>query len=142
MPGGAGNDIYYVDNSGDVVSEDMTPGTDDDGDDTVLGGNGADRFAFEYAGAANGVDTVTDYAHGTDSLWFNGADYGVAAGGTLSADIFTAGTSAVGTHGQFIWNASSHTLYRDDDGTGSDAAVAIATFTGVTTLYTTDFHFK
>ena len=91
---------------------------------------------------ANGVDTVTDYVHGTDSLWFNGVDYGVAVGGTLPGNMLTDGAAAVGTHAQFIWDASSHTLYWDDDGMGSDAAVAIATFTGVTTLDVSDFHFK
>jgi VCBS repeat-containing protein len=139
-----GNDILL----GAGGNDGLNGGNGDDfldggpGNDTLTGGDGADRFAFEYAGTANGFDTVTDYVHGTDSIWFNGADYGIAVGGTLPDNMFTTGAAAVGTHAQFIWDPANHTLYWDDDGTGNDAAVAIATFTGVSTLNTSDFHFK
>ena len=41
----------------------------------------------------------------------------------------------------FIWNATNHTLYWDDDGTGSHAAIAIATFVGSVTVTASDLHF-
>jgi serralysin len=151
--GNAGDNIIHGNNSDNVITgldgnDVLLGGGGNDsldggsGNDILVGGAGADRFAFEYAGAANGFDTVADYAHGTDSLWFNGADYGVSVGGTLSANMFTTGASAAGTHAQFVWDAANHTLYWDDDGTGADAAIAIATFTGVTNIDATDFHFK
>ncbi|MEI9905467.1 MAG: hypothetical protein WDN06_17130 [Asticcacaulis sp.] len=36
MYGGAGDDTYYVDTAGDVVSEQTTAGVDDGGNDTVV----------------------------------------------------------------------------------------------------------
>jgi len=121
-----------------------------DGNDTIVGGhgndyfeggNGADSFVFGAAGAANGVDKIGDFVHGTDLLLFTGADYGFTSGHVLTATEFTAGSTAVGSSAQFIWNAAAHTLYWDDDGTGSDAAVAIVTFLGSPTVDHNDIHF-
>jgi len=111
------------------------------GNDTLTGGAGMDSFVFSAA-AANGVDSIQDFVHGTDQLWFTGSDYGFAIGHSLTASEFTAGTAAVGTSAQFIWDAANHTLYWDDDGTGSHAAIAIATFNGGATLSASDFHFS
>ncbi len=213
MYGGGGNDTYYVDNAGDVVSEESTgAGIDDgggdrvmstisytlgnfienlnllgsadingtgnygignglngnsgnnvlsglggndtlngaDGNDTLIGGqgndvlnggNGADIFVFAAANFANGLDTVQDFVHGTDLLRFSAFDYGFTAGHSLSPSEFTAGSSAVGSSAQFIWDASTHTLYWDDDGTGGDAAVAIAVFNAGATVTAADLHF-
>jgi Ca2+-binding RTX toxin-like protein len=110
------------------------------GNDTLTGGAGADSFVFAAA-SANGKDTIQDFVHGADQLWFTGSDYGFAAGHTLTASEFTAGTTAVGASAQFIWNAATHTLYWDDDGTGGHAAIAIATFGGGATVDASDFHF-
>jgi len=110
------------------------------GDDTLTGGAGIDYFGFSAA-MLNGKDAIQDFVHGTDQLWFIGSDYGFAAGHALTASEFTAGTAAAGTSAQFIWDASSHTLYWEDDGTGGHAAIAIATFGGGATVDASDFHF-
>ena len=100
------------------------------GNDELLGGAGADTFAFEAAGAANGFDVVRGgFVSGFDKLEFRTADgYSATAG-------FTAGSAAVGSGAQFVFNAATHTLSYDADGDGAGAAVAIAAFlpdTGVT----------
>jgi Ca2+-binding RTX toxin-like protein len=134
---GTGNELAnsISGNSGDNV---LTGGA---GDDTIDGGIGADTFVFAAAGATNGYDTILDFVHGTDKLVFSGADYGFAPGHTLTASEFTAGSAASGASPQFIWDASTHTLYWDDDGTGSDAAIAIAGFNGTPTVTASDFVF-
>ncbi|MBW8882557.1 MAG: calcium-binding protein [Asticcacaulis sp.] len=111
------------------------------GNDTLWGGTGADSFMFSAAGAANGVDNVQDFVHGTDLLVFASADYGFSAGHGLTASEFTVGSSASGASAQFVWDAAGHTLYWDHDGAGGDAAVAIATFDASATLDASDFHF-
>ncbi len=111
-----------------------------DGNDILNGGAGTDQFVFAAA-AINGKDTVQDFVHGTDQLWFMGTDYGFTAGHVLTASEFTLGSSASGASGQFIYDAATHTLYWDDDGTGGHAAIAIATFNGSPTITATDFHF-
>jgi len=102
------------------------------GNDTLNGGNGADTFVFAAAGTVNGNDTVQDFLHGTDQVFFTGSDYGFAAGHVLTASEFTVGSAAAGASAQFVWDAATHTLYWDHDGAGGDAAVAIATFNGAT----------
>ena len=133
--GNDGNNVLSGLNGNDTL-------TGNGGNDTLIGGSGTDYFAFSAAGSANGVDNVQDFVHGTDQLWFAGSNYGFASGHGLTASEFTAGSSAVGTSAQFIWDAASHTLYWDDDGTGSHAAIAIATFGGGATLTASDFHFS
>ncbi len=122
LDGGAGSDI-------------LTGGA---GNDTLTGGADADSFAFQSA-ATNGLDTIQDFVHGVDSLVFTASDYGFTAGHTLTAAEFT--TAATGTGAQFIWDAATHTLYWDDDGTNADVAIAIATFAGAPTVTASDLHF-
>ncbi|WP_443751059.1 calcium-binding protein [Asticcacaulis solisilvae] len=110
------------------------------GNDTLNGGSGADSFMFSAA-SGNGKDTIQDFVHGTDQLVFTGSDYGFSAGHNLTSAEFSVGSSAVGSHAQFIWNTATHTLYWDDDGNGSHAAIAIATFTNGATVTASDFHF-
>jgi hypothetical protein len=55
-----------------------------------------------------------------DKLVINASDYGFAAGSGVA-------TSAAGT-GQFVYNATTKSLFWDADGSGSGAAVLIATF--------------
>ncbi len=124
LSGGAGNDTLY----GGA------------GNDSLTGGDGADMFVFGAA-AVNGTDKVADFVHGTDALVFLSGDYGFAAGHVLSAAEFTVGAKAVGGGAQFVWNASSHTLYWDHDGAGGDAAVALATFGTAATVTASDLHF-
>ena len=111
------------------------------GNDVLNGGTGADTFVFAAAGAANGLDTVQDFVHGTDHLLFTGTDYGFAAGHLLAASEFTAGSSAAGASAQFVWDAAAHTLYWDHDGQGGDAAIAIATFDAGATVTAGDLIF-
>ncbi len=89
------------------------------GNDILEGGDGADRFVFSAA-SVNGKDTIQDFVHGVDKLVFATADYGSSA--------FTAGTAAVGSGAQFVWNETTHTLSWDHDGAGGDLAIQIAVF--------------
>ena len=50
----------------------------------------------------------------------------------LATSEFTAGTSAVGTSAQFIWDGTSKKLYWDADGTDAAAAIELAILTGAT----------
>jgi len=98
-------------------------------------------IVFAAAGAANGSDSVVDFVHGTDQLLFTGADYGFAAGHTLTSNEFTVGAAAVDDTPQFIWNPTTHVLYWDSDGNGSHAAVIIAGFQNRGVVTASDIHF-
>ena len=104
------------------------------GADTLTGGGGADKF--EYAAASEGGDTITDFSAAQgDTIYVSHAfGGGLAASGSPTAAEFVLGTAATSANGQFLWNSATSTLSWDPDGTGSAAAVKIATLTGVTTL--------
>ena len=102
MNGGAGNDIYYVDNLGDVVSEDDGAGGDAGGFDIVYSsvdvaiGDGIENLYLTGAGATNGTGNDLDNrilgnsganvlsgGEGTDQLVGNaGNDTLIGGGGT------------------------------------------------------------
>ena len=62
------------------------------------------------------------------------------AAGALDPSHFVQGTAATtpGT-GQFVWNDVAKTLSWDEDGSGGQAAIAIATLMGTVTLGDSDF---
>lgn len=141
--GGAGNDsligyassatVYGGTGDDDLrgIDADLNGGNGNDtlsggrGNDAMGGGAGADRFVFGSV-ALNGHDHVVDFQHGIDALVFSGADYGFAAGHGLTDAEFTAGSAAVGSSAQFVWDAAAGKLWWDADGVGAGAAFEIA----------------
>ena len=193
MYGGGGNDYYYVDNAGDVVSEQTVVGVDDGGFDRVTatvdftlgafieqlvlggtgaingtgndlantitgnagnnrlsgkvgsddltGGAGADDFVFAHFGSANGNDHLKDFVSGVDHLAFTAADYGWSAGHVLTATELSLTGVAVGTDKQFVYDAATHQLYWDSNGSAAGGVVALATFDNGAAPTTGDFVF-
>jgi Ca2+-binding RTX toxin-like protein len=138
LSGGAGNDTLSGGAGNDVLSGGA-------GLDILTGGAGADTFVFGPANATS-TDKVTDFSSAEgDRLQFQASDFGLSLGhglnadGTLSADYFAIvsgkTTQATQSHGQFLFNVTSKTLFWDADGNAggarSQAPVAIASFTGV-----------
>ncbi len=70
------------------------------GNDTLIGGDGADRFLFDSA--SDGTDQVTDFQVGTDTL----ALTGTAVSGLSLPDILTANLSSDGS-GNAVFNFGS-----------------------------------
>jgi Ca2+-binding RTX toxin-like protein len=142
LDGGNGNDLLWGDDGNDTLNGGA-------GNDTVSGGAGADLMtggagadAFFLGSVTSGADTIQDFQHGSDYIGLTGAEFGFGAGHLLTAAEFTAGPMAVGMSAQFVYNAANNTLYYDHDGAGGDAAVAIATFSGVVTVTASDIHFE
>ncbi len=121
-------------NSGDNVIRGMG------GNDVLTGGAGADTFVFEAAGSGD-LDRITDFQSGVDHLAFTGADYGFAAGHVLASAELTLGSVAAGALAQFVFDASTHTLWWDADGSGSGHAVVLAILEGQASLHAGDFLF-
>ena len=129
---------------------DGTPGNDTllggIGDDTLIGGLGADtltggagRDHFVYQSAAEGGDTIKDFAVAEDSLSFSASGFGaglvagqqLVAGTNFVADANPTATSETGT---FLFNTDTHDLVWDFDGLGAGEAVQIAHFETAVTL--------
>lgn len=112
------------------------------GVDTLTGGGGAD--VFTYRTASEGGDTITDFG-GDDQFRIAATGFGggLAAGVSLSLAAAATGTLvngnvALSNFATFLY--SDGVLQFDADGTGSSAAVTIATLTnGPATLDVTQF---
>lgn len=137
-----GND---ADNSfyGDAGNDSIAGGGGNDtlngatGQDRLTGGTGADVFVFDSWDGSNPFgDTITDFVSGTDRLAFVTADFD-----GMDAEVrFRIGTSAGGSgESWFYFNNATDRLFWDADGNGGNAAILVATLTGVNALTAADF---
>ncbi len=131
------------------------------GDDNLTGGAGADVFVFgkvitktasgdkalvaqtytDVATALTGVDTIKDFASGTDKIQLNRDQFSVfTTAGAINAANLKQGAGAVATTETewLLFDSASHVLSYDADGNGAGAAAAIVTLTGVNTLALAD----
>jgi Ca2+-binding RTX toxin-like protein len=121
LSGGSGNDIMRGNG----------------GADTLTGGAGSDTFRFLSAGEAN--DVITDYVANADAIEVSAAGFG---GGLLAGmNLTTSGRYisnltgfANAERGQFIFELDARTLWWDVDGTGAGVRLAVASFTGLSSL--------
>lgn len=108
------------------------------GQDRLTGGTGADVFVFDSGDGSNPFgDTITDFVSGTDRLAFVTGDFD----GMSAAAQFQIGGSP-GTVGEpwFYFNNATDRLFWDADGAGGNAAILVATLTGVNSLTLADFN--
>lgn len=107
----------------------------DAGADLLTGGIGADEFHYsKREGNDPWGDTITDFTSGQDFISIITGDFA----GMTDVLQFRNGTSAGGTGSWFFFNAANDGLFWDADGTGSGAAVRVATMTGVNSLIAAD----
>ncbi|MEE1656932.1 cadherin domain-containing protein [Microvirga sp. CF3062] len=118
------------------------------GNDTLWGGVGKDTFVFDgKLGTSKtdrkvNFDTIKDYDVKNDSIWLendlfksNKALYAKIKKGTelapkkLESKFFTVGDKAKQADDYFVYDAKKRVLYYDADGSGSKAAIEMATFT-------------
>jgi Ca2+-binding RTX toxin-like protein len=146
LAAGAGN----IHGTGNAANNALTGNEGDNilsglaGNDTLAGGTGADRFVFAFAlDAATNVDTVADFAPGTDRLVLDDDFFpGVGAVGALDPAAFVSGagqTGALDASDRLIYDSTAGNLYFDPDGTGVKAAVLFATLAGAPALGAGDF---
>lgn len=155
--GGSGSDTITGNNLGNTLngmagSDKLQGGAGSDiliggtGTDTLNGGSGNDVFRF--AAPTDGGDIITDFSavSGNDDVFqikasaFGGgliANTLLAAGQLQISASDVAATSAV----RFIFETDTGILRYDDDGSGSHAAVVLATLQAGATVNLNDFQF-
>jgi Ca2+-binding RTX toxin-like protein len=110
------------------------------GSDTLVGNGGADSFAFTTALGANNVDTIFDFASGTDKIALDDAVFTAIGGlGTLNPNAFFAGTAAHDADDRIIYDQATGSLYYDADGNGAGAAILFATLANHQAVAASDF---
>jgi Ca2+-binding RTX toxin-like protein len=105
------------------------------------GGDGQDRFVFERAIKEGGnVDTVTDFASGSDTIALTGSVFAALRGDSdLSDNLWlTTSTSPATARSHLVFDPQSGVLSFDPDGSGPAASIAICTLVGVTKLTSND----
>ncbi|MBF0214830.1 MAG: hypothetical protein HQM00_14930 [Magnetococcales bacterium] len=137
LQGGDGHDRLRGEEGRDELQGDA-------GDDLLIGGSGSDRLTggagadrFQFLQKTDGGDTITDFdASQNDQLLFVSRPFGNLATGTLDAARLSVGTTGRATTAEqrFVFNTSNGVLKYDSDGSGSRAAVTIATLTQVSAL--------
>lgn len=99
------------------------------GNDFLHGAAGADTFVFDTAlSAANNLDTIEDFAVGSDRIELSSAIFGLPLG-VLAGSAFTMGAVATTIDHRILYDSVTGTLYFDADGSGAGAAVAFAQVT-------------
>jgi Ca2+-binding RTX toxin-like protein len=115
----------------------------DGGADSLAGGADSDTFVFNFP--SEGMDTIGDFASGTDKLEISVAGFGGGlTTGTDPATVFGSSGNANFTSEmeRFHLDTSTDTLYFDADGSGETAtAVAIAQFPNQAVLQPSDWVF-
>ncbi|TRU70253.1 MAG: hypothetical protein EWV47_19250, partial [Microcystis viridis Mv_BB_P_19951000_S68] len=109
------------------------------GNDTITGGAGSDRFIFNNRN--EGIDTITDFLSSQgDKIALSAAGFGggLAAGVAITAAQFVLGTTALNASNRLIYNTITGGLFFDGDGTGTLAAIQIATLSSKPTLTVSD----
>ncbi|WP_233271344.1 Calx-beta domain-containing protein [Microcystis aeruginosa] len=109
------------------------------GNDTITGGAGSDRFTFNNRN--EGIDTITDFLSSQgDKIALSAAGFGggLAAGVAITAAQFVLGTTALNASNRLIYNTITGGLFFDGDGTGTLAAIQIATLSSKPTLTVSD----
>jgi len=109
------------------------------GSDKLTGGAGADTFVFSTSLGSSNVDTVTDFAAGSDHIQLNRSIFAALAAGGLSEANFAFATDADAASARIIYDAASGALYYDKDGAGSAGDVKFAVLSPNLGLHASDF---
>ncbi len=141
LRGGQQNDILLGDNGndnlfGDRDNDNLSGGNGEDtltggiGQDTLTGGTGQDSFSFTSSN--EGIDQIADFSVVDDTIAVSATGFGggLVANATITEEQFIIGTAATTTSHRFIYDNNSGNLFFDEDGTGTLAAVQIATLDG------------
>ncbi|WNF16728.1 FG-GAP-like repeat-containing protein [Microcystis aeruginosa] len=132
ITGNSGNNIL----NGSDGNDTLIGGT---GNDTLTGGAGGDQFTFNNRN--EGIDTITDFLSSQgDKITVSAAGFGsgLAAGVAITAAQFVLGTTALNASNRLIYNTITGRLFFDGDGTGTLAAIQIATLSSKPTLTASD----
>ena len=109
------------------------------GADVLTGNGGADSFRFSTAPGSGNVDTITDFAAGTDRIVLDHAVFAGLAAGAVAGGAFAIGAAAGDADDRIIYDSATGALWFDADGNGAGAAVQFATLGTGLALTASDF---
>lgn len=89
-----------------------------EGNDSLTGGAGADKFVFNTKFGSTNVDTITDFVSGEDVLVIS-KKIAKKLAKNFTEDNFVYSNKAENSNDYLIFNTQNNTLYYDADGSGS-----------------------
>lgn len=92
-----------------------------EGNDSLTGGAGADKFVFNTKFGSTNVDAITDFVSGEDVLVIS-KKIAKKLAKNFTEDNFVYSDKAQDANHYLIFNTQNNTLYYDADGSGSKAA--------------------
>ncbi|MDI6025406.1 calcium-binding protein [Corticibacterium sp. UT-5YL-CI-8] len=112
-----------------------------EGNDTLTGGGGADRFVFTTALGIDNIDVITDFYAPRDSIRIDNAIFVGLTEGLLLPDQFKdIATGPADETDRILYDSTTGALFFDQDGTGTDyEAVQFATIANLEPLTYRDF---
>jgi Ca2+-binding RTX toxin-like protein len=134
--GGNANDKLTGDNGANELDGSL-------GKDKLIGKGGKDHFVFSTELSPGNVDTIKDFAHGTDKIDLDEAIFAALGPKVTSGEFLkvSSGHAAKQKDDHLIYNKTDGTLWYDDDGSGKHAALKFAVLTGSPdNLSASDFH--
>ena len=132
LEGRGGNDAIH----GGLGKDRLDGGS---GTDSLEGGSGLDTFVFSTKFAAAGVDTITDFLTGRDTIALAHDVFNVLGLGNLRATAFEVGVEAGDSLHHIVYDDVTGALYYDADGAGGRAQVQFAQLEADLDLRVRDF---
>ncbi|WP_313433549.1 calcium-binding protein [Novosphingobium sp.] len=109
------------------------------GADKLQGGGGADIFLYDSLESAASADTILDFQHGLDRIAIDREAFAGLAGRQAGAlETLAIRKTATAPDMHVFYDPGVGTLYYDVDGSGSAAAIAMATLRGKPMIDATD----
>ena len=104
-----------------------------EGNDSLTGGAGADKFVFNTKFGSTNVDAITDFVSGEDVLVIS-KKIAKKLAKNFTEDNFVYSNKAEDSNDYLIFNSENNTLYYDADGSGtkSDAVAIVVVGTMIT----------
>jgi Ca2+-binding RTX toxin-like protein len=138
---------------GSLGNDSLNGGTGDDllvgseGNDTLTGGTGLDKFSFSAVSSFNalGIDTLTDFAKGSDLITLSQSLFSSLSGVNQFVKITTPAATELtlvgSSSGLIVYNSSTGNLFYNPDGTtpGLSNGGQFAILTNKPLLASTDF---
>lgn len=142
ISGVAGNDTMFGLDGNDTL--DGGDGNDwlygGAGADQFIGGAGRDYFVFNTPASSSERDRVHDFSVDDDTIVFDNAIFSaLGSDGHLKDSYFAVGKAAMTADQHLIYNNSTGVLSYDADGSGSGAAVQVASLSSGLNLTAHDF---
>ncbi len=134
LSGTSGDDTIYGYGGSDKINGKL-------GKDVLSGSSGYDVFVFDTKPGSSNIDKITDFNPYYDAVHLENAVFTqLGSAGRLASSKFWTGSSAHDADDRIIYNKATGAVLYDADGSGSGAAVQVATLSSNLNVTSADLY--